>query len=257
MFGDIFSSVLGYFGQKQTNSANAYQAAVNREFENVEAQENRDFQERMSSTAHQREVSDLRKAGLNPILSATRGGASTPSGGMGSGSPAVMHNPVSSAMEGWRTSSENRRRNTENKSTDQKVDILKPAEEFSKAIEGALSGGVKAIKEAVEGAVKGALEAVRPATNAVNKVGETVGGAADAVGNFGRAVVDLPQKVLERVVNSAQAGNTVYKQSTVGGPNNWSKDHAQNMRDIWSIKDKKLQSQVLDLYREWRRRYSK
>lgn len=40
------------------------------------------FQERMSSSAHQRQMSDLRSAGLNPILSGKYGGSSTPTGAM-------------------------------------------------------------------------------------------------------------------------------------------------------------------------------
>lgn len=88
IFGLSFiGSVLGFLANERSNSS-----------ARAESRTNREFQEYMTNNRHQIEVEDLRKAGLNPILSAT-GGAPVPSGSQASITRAELGEPASAFMD--------------------------------------------------------------------------------------------------------------------------------------------------------------
>lgn len=89
-YNTLQAVIQGVYNHVENNIAMNYNSA--------EALKNREWQENMSSTAYQRGVEDMKKAGINPILAYAQGGASTPGGSAGTTSGASMGLASSSAL---------------------------------------------------------------------------------------------------------------------------------------------------------------
>lgn len=105
ILGGTVGAVGGFLGQKDANESNERIAAQNSAFNALEAQKqrdwasqeaatNREFQAYFSNSAYSRAVTDMMNAGLNPMLAYQQGGASSPSGSIGSGAAATAVQPA-------------------------------------------------------------------------------------------------------------------------------------------------------------------
>jgi len=146
LIGAAIAGGASLIGGAMANRSRAGQSQKDRDFQGQQAGRQMRFQERMRNSEWQAAVADMEKAGINPALAYSQGGASSPVGARGSGSRAsqedVVTPAVSSALQYKRLQEEINAIKAGVLKTEAETDVIesRPGRIFTPAVDAATEG---------------------------------------------------------------------------------------------------------------------